>query len=1074
VSAKKNDSTAIPLFDCSSPLFELMLDASGMAVAIRDRELHPIFTNKAFTDLYGYSRDEIPGLRHDAVLLAETIKPYKREVLPFMMAGESWEGKYTIRRKGGTMLSVWGRFDPVFNDDGSLTHVISFMQDISESALIRKALTQSEQHLNFLAENTSDCLFRIRLEDGHCDYISLSVQGILGYTPQELYDNPMMFMTFFPDGQREQAEIWWEEFCRGISRYDYEIPMVHKNGTRKLVHMRIKVVFDDRPVAIEGILTDVTDRRNVEGALATAQKSLNFISNSSSDIFFRLRFPEGKYDYLSPSVESITGYTPEDYDDNPLFIRQIIPPEWQEWFQETWDEFMRGEVRPEYVFPYIHKSGEKRWVSQRVVLRCDEDGNTTAIEGITTDITERKRAEDAVRASEERFRFLTENITDVIWTMDNDFRFTYATSSAERVWGYSMEALQGRSLAELITPDSRDVLKDASRLRADMEEAGDYSLLNRIEMEIYHGRGGTLWSESMVGRLMGEDGEPAGYQGVTRDISQRREAAAEIARREARFRTLFEDSPISLWEEDLSELKVFFDSLKEQGVTDFRQYFFDNPDTLAKCATLVKVVDVNKATLELLGADSKEELFGSLEKILTESSMMAFTEEMLLIASGGREYCGEITHRTLDDEIIWVMVHFFVPDEYQETLSRVIVSLQDVTPRKKAEEALRDSEERYRILAENSQEGVIVVQEGQVRYVNESMADIFGYSIDELHSMHPLDRCHPEDRESTLKQLEPLLKGRKETGYASFRIIDKSGEVKWLILNIKPLIWGGKKALLEILTDVTRHKALEEELRIAHAQMEDRVRKRTTELSEANLRLQAEAKERDKAQERILSLTQQIIRVQEDERQRIARDLHDNVAQDLSSLMLKMETLFDDHDCVDDELEQRGESVTMVLRKAIASVRDIAYGLRPPALDQLGLGKALENLCMEAGNKNGFDVDFFATGLEEADMDFDAEINVYRMVQEAVRNIARHSMADKATIRMVKSHPDVLIRIEDNGQGFSVGERMSEAEGEKRMGIRSMEERARLIGGSMEIQSLAGTGTRVIFKVPASNSRRQN
>jgi signal transduction histidine kinase len=294
------------------------------------------------------------------------------------------------------------------------------------------------------------------------------------------------------------------------------------------------------------------------------------------------------------------------------------------------------------------------------------------------------------------------------------------------------------------------------------------------------------------------------------------------------------------------------------------------------------------------------------------------------------------------------------------------------------------------------------------------------------------------------------------------------------MLNVKPIMWEGREAKMAILTDVTHHKALEAELLTAHGQMEERIRKRTTELSEANTQLKAEAEERSKAQERILTLTQQIIRVQEDERQRIARDLHDNVAQDLSSLMLRMETLFDGHSRVDQELHKRGLSVMEVLRGAIASVRDIAYGLRPPALDQLGLVKALENLCTEAGNRHSFDVDFFSTGIQDIALDFDTEINIYRMVQEAVRNIARHARAKTATIRLVKSHPDILIRIEDNGRGFLVQERLTTSDSEKRMGLRSMEERARLIGGAMEIQSLPGTGTRIIFKVPIDSARRQD
>lgn len=925
-------------------LFERVLDASDVAMAIRDTLLRPLFANQAFREYYGHSMRYIRATPKEDALPAKTLALYAHDVLPAVNAGLIWEGAYEINTERGGTRRVWGRFTPVLDDDGELTHVVSIMRDASDHERMRRALTQTERHLHFLAENTSDCLFRVRLSDGRFDYVGPAIENITGYAPGDFYDTPGLFGKLFPDTWRDTIREWWKELQQGISRYDYELPLIRSDGSRRWVHQRISVSFDDNgaPAAAEGIITDITDRHKAEDALAAAHKSLNFISNSPSDIFFRLRIPEGSYEYLSPSVERFSGYSREEYDAKPLLVREIVHPDWRDYFEEVWQELLRGEVRPEYVFQFVHKSGEVRWASQRVIPLTDGKGKVVAIEGIATDITGQKVAEEAARKSENRFR------------------------------------------------------------------------------------------------------------------------------------ALFEEAPISLWEEDLTDLKAYFDELKARGVTNFRQFFYDNPDALARCSQLVNVVDVNKATLSLLGARDKEELFGNLDKVLTESSMAAFTEEMILLASGGYEYCGEISHRTLDGETIWVMVHFFVPPEYADTLSRVIVSLLDVTPRKRAEEALMDSEERYRILAENSQEGVVVIQGDEVKYINERVSAILGHKADSLTRDALVQAIHPEDRDRVVREMDAFLTGRSWEAFVSCRAVTRHGHTRWLTITGKPIMWGGKKARLEILTDVTHHKALENELLAAHGEMEDRIRKRTTELSEANVRLQAEAEERGKAQERILALTQQLIRIQEDERQRISRDLHDNVAQDLSSVMLRLETLFDGQENVHPELWGRRQGVTEILRKAIASVRDIAYGLRPPALEQLGLVGALKNLCKDVTSKHSYKVDFFATGIEDIQMDFDAEINLYRMIQEAVRNITRHAEASKATIRMVTSHPDILVRIEDNGRGFDTRQRLEEAVAEKRMGVRSMEERARLIGGTLEIQSLPGTGTRVLFKIPIETARRRD
>ena len=1056
-------------------LFRQLLDASGVAMAVRNTGLYPLFFNRAFAQFYGYEFEEIHDHPMHQVLPAETASLYESEVIPALHAHKSWEGEYVIRTKGGRKRPVWGRFDPVLDESGELTHIVSIMRDVSEARQLRNALSQAERYLHFLAENISDCLFRLRLSDGKYDYLSPAVEVITGYPPADFYNTPRFMERLAGEEWRALFDVWWNQLLGGTTLNEYEFPIRHRDGSTRWLSHRITLIRDDTgvPAAIEGVITDVTARKEAETKLATARKSLQFINESTSDIFFRMSVPDGVYEYLSPSVERFSGYSLQDYGENPLLISEIIHEDWREYFRETWGEICNGVIRPEYEFQYTHKNGDVRWARQRVILIRDKKGNPAAIEGIVTDATAHKQAEEALRESEHKYRLLAENVTDVVWLQDAHASFTYVTPSGESLWGYTLEELRNLDYRVLFTPRSLEIVKIQNQRRKALEARGIYNSTHRMELELVRKDGTTVWAESMVSRLLSPEGKPEGFLGVTRDISDRKQAELDLQASERRFRTLFEDSPISLWEEDLTRLKAYFDELKDSGVTDFRDFFTNHPEALGKCATLVDVVDVNRATLELLGAGSREELLGNLDRVLTESSMAAFTEEMILLASGGFEYRGEITHRTLLGDTIWVAVHFAVPPEYQDTLSRVIVSLIDVTPRKRAEQALMESEERYRALVENSQEGVVVLVRSKPVFINEAMTHILGYDLDGLSRINPYEILHPEDREPVASQLGDYATGERAEGIATGRVLTRNGQEKWITLIVKPIVWNGREAQLVILSDISAHKLLEEELRAAHRDMERRVAQRTVELSEANIKLQEEVAEREKAQERILALTKDILSVQEAERQRIARDLHDNVAQDLSSIVLKLETLFDGHDGLDPELHSRGESAAQVVKKAIAAVRGIAYGLRPPALDQLGLTRALENYCQEISGRSGVLIDFFSTGIESGTLDSDAEINIYRMLQEGLNNVAKHAGAGKVTVRMVKSHPDIILRIEDDGRGFDMTSRLAEAAEEKRMGIRSMEERARLLGGSLEIQSLVGKGTRIIFTVPLEHARRQ-
>lgn len=926
-------------------LFPQALDASGIPIAVRNSELRPLFANQAFIDFYGYPLNEMRRLPLDQVLPPQTLVLYTDTILPVLQSGKSWEGEYPIRLKTGRICPVRGRFDPVRDENGRLTHIISIMQDASADMRLRTALTQTERHLKFLAENTSDCLFRIRLDDGRYDYVSPAIESISGYTVQELYEDPLLIRTLIQDDWLPTLTQWWTELKSGYSRYEYHWPLLHKDGTR-------------------------------------------------------------------------------------------------------------------------------RWINQRITL-VEENGEPIAIEGIVTDDTSRKEAEDALHAAQKDYRIMVESITDVVWTQDDAARFTFATPSVEALWGYTPEELYTMDYRELFTEESLQKVSELNRNRRAAEARGEYDTIGRVVLEHVRKDGSKVWAESLLRRLFDDDGRPIGFIGTTRDVTEQRQYEKALEQSEDRFRTLFEESPISLWEEDLTRLKLYFDDLRDQGVEDFRAFFYDNPEALIHCATLVDVVDVNKATLDLLRARSREELLGNLDKVLTESSMAAFTEEMILLASGGCEYCGEITHRTLEGDIIWVVVHFIVPPRYRDTFSRVIVSLLDVTPRKRAEQALMESEERYRVLVENSQEGVVVTKNGAPLYVNDAMMDITGYPAKTVATFNSMDLVHPDDRKDATGQMAAYLNGTSNEGFATFRTMTRHGDTKWVTLTVKPIMWGGEEAQLEILSDVTIHKVLEDELRAAHAEMEDRVNQRTRELSLANERLTREAEERERAQEHIVSLTQQLIRIQEDERKRISRDLHDKVAQDLSSIVLKMETLFDEIDTVDPLVSERSRAITDVVRGTIAAVRGIAYGLRPPALDQIGLVQAIENHCIDVTRQTGLDIDLVSTGIEDKLLNMDTKINVYRMIQEAINNVIKHAGADKVKVRLVKSHPDIIVRIEDNGCGFEVDSRLTDAAGERCMGLRSMEERARIINGSFKLQSLVDTGTRVVFTIPIENARRR-
>jgi signal transduction histidine kinase len=244
------------------------------------------------------------------------------------------------------------------------------------------------------------------------------------------------------------------------------------------------------------------------------------------------------------------------------------------------------------------------------------------------------------------------------------------------------------------------------------------------------------------------------------------------------------------------------------------------------------------------------------------------------------------------------------------------------------------------------------------------------------------------------------------------------------------------------------------------------LRRIQSQLERQNKRLHQEIEQRKRAEDHVHTLTHELIKAQENERRKISYELHERIAQDLSCLIITCDALFDNQPHVPRELQQKIEAFSKTLKSTIEAIRDLSYDLRPPDLDLLGLAQTVSYYCRDFSKKTGLIVDFTSTGIEDIKLDFDTEINLYRLIQEGLTNIKKHADADHVTIRLVAAFPDIILRIEDNGKGFDVQNRLATLTKEKRMGIRGMVQRAKLLQGEMKIQSKPMRGTKISIRLP--------
>lgn len=200
--------------------------------------------------------------------------------------------------------------------------------------------------------------------------------------------------------------------------------------------------------------------------------------------------------------------------------------------------------------------------------------------------------------------------------------------------------------------------------------------------------GEILWRSETKVPLRDDAGQVTGLVGISRDVTAFKQTEAALRRSEERYRALFEDSPISLWEEDFSAIKIYIDQLRRQGISDFRSYFDQHPDVVLVQANMAQVVEVNPTTLRLYQAANKEEFFNRLGEFFREESLVTFKEEMIAIAEGKTKFSGDSIHYTSTGAKIYVSLNWSVAPGYEQSYAKVAVSLVDITERRHTEEVL--------------------------------------------------------------------------------------------------------------------------------------------------------------------------------------------------------------------------------------------------------------------------------------------------------------------------------------------------------------------------------------------------
>ena len=346
----------------------------------------------------------------------------------------------------------------------------------------------------------------------------------------------------------------------------------------------------------------------------------------------------------------------------------------------------------------------------------------------------------------------------------------------------------------------------------------------------------------------------------------------------------------------------------------------------------------------------------------------------------------------------------------------------DITDRKEAEEALRYSEEKYSTLVESSATGIFIIRDDRLTFVNPNLAKMLEYPVDELIGSDASALVHPGDRGRILEIGRKRTAGEAVPEEYECRLVTKTGHVRWVSMRNTLIPHRGGTVTLGNVQDVT---------------------------------------ERKRAEGKLHALSERLLTAQEEERKRVAQELHDSVGQALSAIKFVVERALSDTRPNDRRKSTQAlRSVVPTVQSAVEEVRRISMALRPSSLDDLGLLATVFWFARELQSTYpGVRVELQMEG-EEREISEALKIVVFRVLQEATNNVFKHSGAGRLLVKVRKDEEGLELVVEDDGLGFDP-ETVAADPQRKGFGLGTMRERTELSGGVFTLKSASGAGTTV-------------
>ena len=886
--------------------------------------------------------------------------------------------EHRIIYANGEVGYVSVHFFIVKDDKGRTIKTFGVNQDITDRKKAEDALQKSNTRFELISSTTNDAVWDWNLETGEL-WSNQMHQHLYGLTLSDPVPTEKMWAErIHPDDRqvmlKKQKEALTSDKNVFISEYRFKV----EGKNYRDIYDRCYIVRnkEGKPVRMMGSMMDITERKKTEEQLRESEERYRSLIEQASDAIM-ITDQKGNFIDINSSFCNMFGYTKNEL--LQLNIRALIDPE------QLQKEPMRFErlAGGEQIFSQrrmIHKNGIIIEVEANVKML--PDGRILAI---ARDITDRKKAEQAIRTSEETRRLIMNSALDAIVCMDTAGIITVWTPQAEKIFGWKEQEALGKSLAQTIIP-----LQYREKHKKGLQhyfETGKGPVINRlIEITALNKNGREFPVELSIIPI--RQGGDQFFCGFVRDITERKKAADQIIRERDLSDSVINSLPGVFYLQDTTGKYLRWNKIFE----DVSGY------------TVQEIMAMHP--LDFFEEEEKQKVSKKIEKVF--SNGYAEIETVVITRHGKR------------------IPYFFTGQLIQyEGKPCLIGTGIDVTERKKAEDALKESEKKYRSLIEQAADAIFLADE-KTNFidVNPSACKLLGYSREELLTMNISNTYSPEELKKNPLRWNLLLANKAMMNETKLR--RKDGSEIPVEINSKILDDGRYQA---IVRDITERKKAHDEL--------------------------------EQSYKAIRQLSDHLQKIREEERTSMAREIHDELGQQLTVLKMDISWLNKKLNLADETIKHKLKSLNEMLDGTVKTVRRISSELRPSLLDDMGLIAAIEWQLNEFEQRSGIRTSLSAPEIEKQLPD-SVRTGLFRIFQESLTNIARHANAKSVKVRLQHKKGKIVLSIEDDGKGFD----KKKTAAKRTLGILGMRERTLMIGGEYEIKSMPGKGTTVLVAIP--------